>query len=161
MKSSQIVLVIDNVRSLHNLGAIFRTADAVGVKEIILSELCATPPRTEIEKTALGATQTVPWRKTEHLVQTLQELKAANYTIWALEQTPTSTDLFTTEASYPLALIVGHEREGVRQEILAVCDQAVELPMHGKSAHSLNVSNAAAIALYELGRRLWYDKSTK
>lgn len=151
-----LILVVENVRSLHNIGAIFRSADAAGVEQIILTGLTATPPRHEIEKTALGATQSVPWTHVVDPLPTLRSLKERGYTVAALEQTPTACDLYTCPVSFPLALIVGHERMGVSAETLAVCDYHLELPMHGHSAHSLNVSTATTVALYELGRRLWY-----
>jgi 23S rRNA (guanosine2251-2'-O)-methyltransferase len=155
-EKTPIILVLENIRSLHNVGAIFRSADAANIQEIILGGLTATPPRHEIEKTALGATKTVPWRQVADVPSFLKRLQADGYTITALEQTPTSTNVFSTQLAFPIALVVGHERTGVTPETLAVCSHHVELPMLGKSAHSLNVSNATTAALYELGRRVWY-----
>ncbi|MEI6477932.1 MAG: TrmH family RNA methyltransferase [bacterium] len=159
-KPLSIILYIENIRSLHNLGALFRTADAVGAEKIILSPLCATPPRTEISKTALGAELSVPWEQPAEPLATLRDLQRTGYQIIALEQTPTSSDLYTTDVRPSMVLVVGHEREGVSKEILDLCELHLEIPMRGTSAHSLNVSTATGIALYELSRRLCYDGAT-
>lgn len=154
-----LVLVLHNVRSLHNVGAAFRTADGAGIERMLLSGLTATPPRTEIEKTALGATRTVPWEYVGHLLPVLDSYRQRGYCICALEQSDRSVPLQQSDLPFPMVLIVGHERVGVEPEILAACDVHAELPMRGESAHSLNVSVATGIALYELGRRFWYDTS--
>lgn len=148
-----VILVAENIRSLHNVGALFRSADAVNLERLILAGLTATPPRHEIAKTALGATETVPWDYVRELGEKLAELRRQGYVLVALEQTDRSTDLYETDLPFPLALIVGHERMGVTPETLAQCDHHVHLPMRGRSAHSLNVSAAATAALYELLRR--------
>jgi len=145
-----VIVALNNIRSLHNVGAIFRCADAVAAEKIILGGLTPVPPRDEISKTALGATETVQWEHSANLVKTLLELKEQGFTICALEQTPRSTSLFTTQAPEKVVLVVGHEREGVEQSVLDICDFHLEIPMYGKSAHSLNVSTATAIALYAL-----------
>ena len=152
-----VVLLVDKVRSLHNIGSLFRTAEGANIEEIILSEFSAIPPRPEIEKTALGATSSVRWQQVKSLKDYALKLKEQGYTLCALEQTDHSTNLFTTETKFPLALIIGHEREGVDPELLALCDLHIELPMDGTVVHSLNVSNATAITLYELRRRFCYS----
>lgn len=154
-----VILAVEHVRSLYNIGSFFRTADGANIQEVLLSPFCATPPRAEISKTALGGEQSILWRQGE-LAPEINKLKEQGYTICALEQSDRSTPLYTTDLRFPLVLIVGHEREGVSQELLVLCDHHVELPMQGETVHSLNVSNATAIALYELGRRFWYDKSS-
>ena len=158
--SLPLILVLHNVRSLHNVGAIFRSADGADVKQIILSGLTPTPPRHEISKTALGATESISWQYLRDLAPKLKELKKAGYSIAALEQTSSAKNFYTQKVKLPLVLIVGHEREGIEKEILELCDLQLELPMLGKNAHSLNVSNATSIALYELVRRFWYDKKS-
>jgi len=151
----RLTLLLDNIRSLHNVGSIFRTADAVEVEEIILCGLTPTPPRHEIDKTALGATSTVKWRYIPNIRQALTELTNNGYTCVALEQTSESVSLFDYHFLGPTALVLGHERMGVSQAALENC-QAVEIHMHGKSAHSLNVSVAAGIALYHIRENLAY-----
>ena len=147
-----VVLVLDNVRSLHNVGSMFRTADAVRLERILLCGLTPTPPRHEIDKTALGAVATVPWEYCRSTAAALSRLAQDGIPAIALEQTSRSVSLY--EASVPgrLALVVGHERAGVSAEALSLCPLHVHLPMLGESARSLNVANAAAVALYELRR---------
>jgi tRNA G18 (ribose-2'-O)-methylase SpoU len=153
-----LILVLDNVRSLHNVGAIFRTADGAGVSSIILGGLTPTPPRHEITKTALGATDTVPWEYSRDLAQRLKELKTKGYAIYALELSQTAVPIYQTQLTTPSVLIVGHEREGVHPDLLQLADVHIKLPMLGTSAHSLNVSVATGIAVYEFGRQCWYNK---
>lgn len=145
-----VIVALNNIRSLYNVGAIFRSADGVNAEGILLGGLTPRPPRHEIEKTALGATHTVPWEYAADLKAALLEHKKKGYTIYALEQTEKSTNLFETKIQFPCVVVAGHEREGVEQEILDVCDGHVELPMLGESAKSLNVSTATSIVLYTL-----------
>lgn len=149
-------MLLDNVRSLHNVGSIFRSADGAGIKRIILCGLTPVPPRREISKTALGATAVIPW---EYVPSSIQAVKnyASQYVPIALEQTDRSTNIYATKLSLPLLLIAGHERAGISAAVLALCQTHVHLPMHGTSAHSLNVSIAASLALYELRRRSCYS----
>ncbi len=151
-----LVLVLDNVRSLHNVGALFRSADAVNLERILLCGLTPVPPRLEIEKTALGATDTVPWQYYPGTLEAVTTLQQAGYTLYALEQTPQAQDIVQTDLTAPAALILGHEREGIAPDILAAADIQLQIPMRGKSAHSLNVSTAGTVALYEFARQLWY-----
>jgi 23S rRNA (guanosine2251-2'-O)-methyltransferase len=148
-----LTLVLDNIRSLHNVGALFRTADAVGLEEVILCGLTPSPPRHEIEKTALGATKTVPWRYAINITQILDEFTEKGYQCLALEQTPTAKDIFTFPYKNSVVLVVGHERMGVGEQALLTC-QALEIPMHGLSAYSLNVSVAGGIALYHIRQHI-------
>lgn len=154
-----IILIVENIRSSYNIGALLRTADAAGIEEVIFSSLCPIPPRTDILKTALGAEKTVTWRQSLSLEQELITLQDRGYMVVALEQTEQATSLFTTSLSLPLVLIIGHEREGVSKSLLDLSDFHTQLPMQGSSAHSLNVCTATGIALYELGRRFWYHES--
>ena len=143
-----LILALNNIRSLHNVGALFRSADAVKLERICLGGLTPTTPRHEIEKTALGATVTVKWEYQSSLKSALTEYKAAGYTIYALEQTSRATSLFSTPLQFPCVLIAGHEREGVEADVLDLCDQHLFIPMYGTSAHSLNVSTSTTVALY-------------
>lgn len=145
-------MALNNIRSLYNVGAIFRTADAVNAEGLLLGGLTPKPPRHEIEKTALGATETVPWEYAADLKAALLAYREKGYTLYALEQTETSTNLFETKLEFPCVVVAGHEREGVEQEILDICDGHVELPMLGESAKSLNVSTSTSVLLYSLLR---------
>ena len=149
MPLTPVIVVLNNVRSLHNVGAIFRSADAINAEKIILGGLTPVPPRHEIEKTALGATETVPWEYCKDIIPELQRLKAEGYFLYALEQTDTAENIFETELEKPAVLVVGHEREGVEKDVLTICDFHLMIPMLGKSAKSLNVSTATTVALFQ------------
>ena len=142
-----LILLLDNVRSLHNVGAIFRTADACDVQEVILCGMTPVPPRHEIAKTSLGATETVPWRYALDASAEIRAAMALGITPYALEITPEATDIFATLLNLPALLVVGHERMGVSPAVLEEC-RHLRIPMHGKSARSLNVSTATGIAAY-------------
>lgn len=144
-----IVLVADNVRSMHNIGAFFRTADALAIQEIILCGISAQPPHRDIHKTALGAELTVAWTYEQDVAVAVAQLKAKGYTILGLEQTDNSTVLASYVPQGPLALVAGHEVKGMSESILPLLDQALEIPQYG-TKHSLNVSVATGIALYQL-----------
>ncbi|MGI4834517.1 MAG: RNA methyltransferase [Janthinobacterium lividum] len=148
---SPVVLVLDNVRSLHNVGAVFRTADAFALEKLYLCGVTGRPPHREITKTALGSTESVAW---EHVPTTLgaaQQLKAAGYQLVAVEQTTASVLLpqFQPALGSPLALVLGNEVFGVDDEVLVLCDAAVEIPQLG-TKHSLNVSVAAGVVLWDV-----------
>jgi tRNA G18 (ribose-2'-O)-methylase SpoU len=147
------VAVLDNVRSLHNVGAIFRTADAAGVGKLYLCGMSGTPPRPEIRKAALGAEETVAWEYFKQTHEALEILKKEGYLILALESTPASIDYRRAAYRFPLALVVGHEYNGIAPEILARCAAAVSLPMRGMKI-SLNVAVAFGIAAYEISNQL-------
>lgn len=151
MKNKDIFLVVHNVRSILNVGSMFRTADAAGVSKIYLSGYTPTPNShaDKIAKTALGAEKFVSW---EHHAQTwrlLAHLKKEGVCVVALEQSPRSKNIFKFKAKFPLALVVGNEVRGLSTKILKQCDNVLEIPMHGKK-ESLNVAVAAGIALYAL-----------
>lgn len=160
MPKLPVTLVLHNIRSLYNLGAIFRTAEAAGVEGVILSGLTALPPRPEIEKTALGALNSLQWQNVFNLPDFLRKKKEAGYTVVALEQTSTASNLYAQLLTFPLVVILGHEREGVEPAILSLCDQHIHLPQFGASVRSLNVSVAAGIFLYEAVRQFCYDKKS-
>lgn len=150
-----IVLVLDNIRSLNNIGTFFRTGDAFNVRKIYLCGITAQPPHRDIQKTALGATESVEWSHHLSTVDLIQELKANGFRVVVLEQTEKTTMLQSLEwsSSQPLALVFGNEVDGVQQEVIDVCDEVVEIPQFG-TKHSFNVSVSAGIVLWELVRRL-------
>lgn len=152
MKPISFVAVLDNIRSLHNVGAIFRTADAAGVDKLYLCGMSGTPPRPEIRKAALGAEEVVAWEYFKHTHAALQQLKSAGYFLLALESTPASVDYRRAVYQFPLALVVGHEFSGIAPEILALCDATMALPMRGVKV-SLNVAVAFGVAAYEIANR--------
>jgi tRNA G18 (ribose-2'-O)-methylase SpoU len=134
---------------MYNVGAIFRTADAARVKKIFLCGITATPPRKEIEKTALKTIDSVPWEYAENVREVIKILKSANVQIIALEQTDQSIDYKSYKFKKPIAVIIGHETLGVDDKVLEMCDSAIEIPMHGV-ANSLNVATATGIILYHI-----------
>ncbi|GAA3943609.1 RNA methyltransferase [Hymenobacter algoricola] len=145
-----LTLVLDNVRSLHNVGAAFRTADAFAIEKIWLCGITGRPPQREITKTALGSTESVAWEYAASTVEALQQLKAAGYLIVAVELTDVSQALtgFHPVLNQPYALVMGNEVFGVDDAVLALCDAAVEIPQFG-TKHSLNVSVAAGVVLWD------------
>lgn len=149
-----LVVVLDNIRSMHNVGSVFRTADAFAVEKIYLCGITATPPHKEIEKTALGATETVAWEHFSDGVELLGRLKKDGYTIFAVEQTdsPTLLTSFSFEPIGKYAVIMGNEVFGVDDQLLALCDGAIEIPQVGVK-HSLNVAVASAIVIWEAFRQ--------
>lgn len=149
----QFVAVLDNIRSLHNVGSIFRTADGAGVEKLYLCGMTGTPPRAEIRKAALGAEETVAWEYCATTREALQQLRVQGYHLVAVERAESSLDFRAAQYQFPLALVVGHEFEGIAPEILAECDLLVALPMAGRK-HSLNVAVAFGIAAYEVGNRM-------
>ncbi|CDN31305.1 TRNA/rRNA methyltransferase [Mucinivorans hirudinis] len=144
-----IVAVLDNVRSANNVGSFFRTADAFGISELVLCGISATPPSKDIHKTALGAEQTVGWRYFENTGRAIETLKQEGYTIIAIEQVrgAVSLDKFVRGEDKKYALVFGNEVEGVAQEIVDMCDSAIEIPQRG-TKHSLNVSVSGGIILW-------------
>lgn len=145
------ILVLDNVRSMHNVGSIFRSADCFGIAQIHLCGITGTPPHREIHKTALGAENSVPWTYSQSTVETCLQLKQDGYVLIAIEQTENSTKLGTFEVleGVKYALILGNEVDGVDQEVLNLCDVCLEIPQFG-TKHSFNVSVCAGIVLWEM-----------
>jgi tRNA G18 (ribose-2'-O)-methylase SpoU len=152
---SPVVLVLDNVRSLHNVGAVFRTADAFALEKIYLCGVTGQPPHREITKTALGSTESVAWEYTATTLEAAHQLKAAGYQLVAVEQTTGSVLLpqFWPEPGRPLALVLGNEVLGVEDDVLALCSAAVEIPQLG-TKHSLNVGVAAGVVLWDVLSKL-------
>ena len=149
-----VSLILENVRSLYNVGSIFRTADSALAAELILCGFTPHPPRKEIEKTALGAVDSVPWRYEENIEDAIRAEQAKGIKVIAVELTDEhrSYDSLRFE-EYPICLVVGNELTGLDDKTIALCDDAVEIPMYGVK-HSLNVSIATGIALFE-AVRLW------
>ena len=145
-----LVVILDNVRSLHNVGSVFRTSDAYCVKKVILCGITATPPNTEIHKSALGAEFSVDWAYYKETTEAVNELKQAGYTILAIEQAHDSInmDTFKAEKGNKYAVILGNEVKGVQQSVIDLSDGCLELPQFG-TKHSLNVSVTAGIVIWE------------
>ena len=148
-------MVLDNIRSAHNVGAAFRIADAFLVAKIYLCGITGTPPHPKIHKTALGAEEHVAWEHVQDTRAVIERLKAADYVVAAVEQADTSKPLhtFTPLAKQPYAVVFGHEVFGVQDNVLAACDLCLEIPQHGVK-HSLNVSVSMGIVAWELMRPL-------
>lgn len=148
-----LVMVLDNIRSLHNVGSVLRTADAFRIEAVYMCGITAVPPSAEIHKTALGAEDSVRWKYYEDTLQAVSELKAQGYTLLAVEQVEGSLKLgsfqFDPEKRY--ALVMGNEVKGVQQSVVDACDQALEIPQYG-TKHSMNVSVTAGIVMWEVER---------
>ena len=159
-----LVVVLDNVRSQHNVGAVFRTSDAMCIEQVVLCSICCCPPNAEIHKTALGAEESVEWSYFKDTVDAVQALKADGFQVFAIEQ---AHDSVTLEAfcekivNYQLSIIncpkiatiFGHEVFGVQQEVIDLCDGCIEIPQYG-TKHSLNVSVTAGIVIYRISEAL-------
>ena len=146
-----LIVVLDNVRSLHNVGSVFRTADAFLVEAVYLCGITSTPPHAEIHKTALGAENTVDWKYFENTHDALDQLKTLGYTVFAIEQAIGSTLLpdIKLESEKKYAVILGNEVKGVQQSVVDACDGCVEIPQFG-TKHSLNVSVTAGIIIWDM-----------
>lgn len=149
MAKRRIRLVLDDVRSRHNVGSMFRTADAFGLEGLVLCGFTPCPPHREIEKTALGATLSVPWEHRPSVQDALAALLAEGYAVWCVEQTARAVplDTWTPDPAKPLALVFGNELNGVSDAAIAVSTGCLVLPQHG-TKHSLNVSVCAGIACW-------------
>lgn len=151
-KRHPVSIVLYNVRSLYNVGSLFRTADSARACELIMTGFTPHPPRKEIEKTALGAVDSVPWRYIKDTKEAILKLKEDGLRVLALELTDDSRRYDTIEKEeFPLAIVLGNELTGIDDEILELCDGAIDIPMYGVK-HSLNVSVAGGIALFEAVR---------
>lgn len=145
-----LTIILDNIRSLNNVGAVFRTADAFRVKEIILCGITATPPHRDIQKTALGATESVAWRYEKDTLEAVKALQEEGVHVWAVEQAEGAQKLhrFTPENNTAYALVLGHEVKGVAQAVVDVANGVLEIPQEG-TKHSLNISVAAGVVLWD------------
>lgn len=150
-----LVVVLDNVRSLHNVGSAFRTCDAFRISKLYLTGITGTPPHREIHKSALGATESVPWEYAEHTGELIKQLKDEGFEILAIEQTTNSLPLqnFTANPSKKYCLVFGNEVEGVSNEVIALANTSLEIPQSG-TKHSLNISVCTGIVLWHVYRQL-------
>ncbi len=158
-EKSPFVLVLDNIRSLNNVGSMFRSSDAFLIRKILLCGITACPPHKDIHKTALGATESVDWEYYETTEQALKSLKQQGYCCVALEQTENSIELqdFVVEPQQNYAIVVGHEVKGVQQSVVDMCDHALEIPQFG-TKHSFNVSVATGMVLWDLFSKYKFQK---
>lgn len=154
-QKTPLVVVMDNVRSMYNVGSIFRTCDGFAVEKLLLCGITACPPHKEIAKTALGATESVDWKHYDSTVEAVHQLKADGYTVYAVEQVDTSIALqdFVPESGQKIAIVLGNEVFGVDDEVLPLCDGALEIPQVG-TKHSFNVSVAGAITIWEIFKKI-------
>jgi 23S rRNA (guanosine2251-2'-O)-methyltransferase len=152
IRSLPVRVLLDNVRSLYNVGSFFRTADAAAIEKMHLCGITGRPPKHAITKTALGAEDTVPWEHTWEAAPLLRELRERGHELAAIETSPHAVDLFDWMPRFPVCVIFGHEVDGIQAEISALCDTHVRIPMLG-TKHSLNVATAGGVVLYELLRK--------
>lgn len=156
-----LVVVLDNVRSQHNVGAVFRTADAMRIERVDLCGICCCPPNQELHKTALGAEETVEWRYYKDTLEAVRALQAEGYTVYAVEQAFDSVTLEEVAEKVKgeglkvkgIAVVLGHEVFGVQQEVIDICNGCIEIPQYG-TKHSMNVSVTAGIVIYRLASSL-------
>jgi 23S rRNA (guanosine2251-2'-O)-methyltransferase len=154
-----VTVLLDNIRSAFNVGSFFRTADAASIKRLLLCGITSHPPHKGVLKTALGAEETVPWEYRENPVEAAILLRQRGYELAVIETGVHSVDLFDWAPRFPVCVVFGNELDGVGRELVAVCDTHVRLPMLGLK-HSLNVSTAGGIVIYELLRkyRMLFDR---
>ncbi|MDB2342606.1 RNA methyltransferase [Flavobacteriaceae bacterium] len=145
-----LILILDNIRSLNNIGSVFRTADAFLIEKIYLCGITATPPHKDIHKTALGATENVAWEYVENTLDVVQKLQNEKVSVWAIEQTEKAVllDVFQPKKNSKHAFILGNEVRGVAQEVVNACGQALEIPQFG-TKHSLNISVATGVVVWD------------
>ena len=148
-----IMVILDNIRSMHNVGSVFRTADGFLLEGIVLCGFTPQPPHRDIQKTALGATESVDWWYVQNTLDAVIDLKSKGYKVYAVEQVQGSISLekFSGMNNAPVALVFGNEVEGVTTELIAACDACIEIPQEGMK-HSFNISVAAGIVLWEMVR---------
>jgi len=151
----ELIVVLDDIRSHHNTGAIFRTCDAFACQAVYLCGITGTPPHRDIQKTALGASETVAWKYFKNTLEAVNELKDDGYKIVALEiaEGSTAIDDYNPSPDDKIAIILGNEVNGVMQEILDICDYCLEIPQYG-TKHSLNVSVSGGIAIWEICKKI-------
>lgn len=152
-----IYVILENVRSLYNVGAIFRTSDGAGVDKIFLCGITGQPPRPEINKTALGAEEMVDWEYDEEAVDVIERLRADGFQIVGVELAEGAENYWEASFEKKVCFVFGHEIEGVSDEVLEVCDKKIFIPMHGKK-ESLNVEAAFSTVVYEARRKEKYEK---
>jgi len=149
MNRFPVTVIAENIRSLYNVGSIFRTSDGALVEKLFLCGYTGFPPRKEIDKTALGSVESVPWEHEPDTISAIKKMKSAGYRILALEHTDSSISYNEARYEFPLCLLLGNEVDGISEEAVGLCDQSVEIPMFGIK-QSLNVSVAYGIMVYHL-----------
>ncbi len=147
-----VSVLLENVRSLYNVGAFFRTADGVALEKLYLAGITGYPPQRMIGKTALGAEETVPWERVAEAGPAVTRLRAASYEIAAIETSVHAVDLFDWRPHFPVCVLFGHETDGLTPALAALADTHIRIPMLGRK-HSLNVASAGSVVLYELLRK--------
>lgn len=155
IQKTPLIVVLDNIRSLNNIGSVFRTSDAFLIEKIYLCGICATPPNKDIHKTALGATESVAWEYVEDTLSLVEKLKAENIKILAIEQAENSTKLntFYPKKNEKYAIVMGNEVKGVQQEVVNAADLCIEIPQLG-TKHSLNISVTTGVVLWDLFQKM-------
>lgn len=154
-QKTPITIVLDDIRSLHNIGSVFRTSDAFLIEKIYLCGITAIPPNKEIHKTALGATETVNWEYQKDVLEVIEKLKEESVSVYAIEQVENAIFLqdFKVEKDKRYALVFGNEVYGVSQKAIALCDGSIEIPQLG-TKHSLNISVSAGIVVWDLFKKM-------
>jgi len=147
-----IVVVLDNIRSMNNVGSVFRTSDCFRIKKVMLCGITATPPHREIRKTAIGAEETVEWEYLEHTTDAIHQLKKEGYKIAAIEQTDNSIGLSQFIPTEKTAIVFGNEVDGVSEEAINLCDTVVEIPQFG-TKHSFNIAVSAGVVIWEMHKK--------
>ena len=149
-KKMPLIIILDNVRSLNNIGSVFRTADAFLIERIYLCGITASPPHKDIHKTALGATENVLWEYVHSTADIVQKIQTEGVSVWPIEQTEDSTslDIFQPEPNKSYAFVLGNEVRGVSQEVIDICNKALEIPQFG-TKHSLNISVATGLVIWD------------
>jgi len=150
-----LIVVLDNIRSLHNIGSVFRTSDAFLIEKIYLCGITAQPPHKEIHKTALGATESVDWEYFDTTMEAVKKLQMEGVHVMAIEQAENSTSLqdFNIAPSQKYAIIMGNEVKGVQQEVVSACDAVIEIPQYG-TKHSLNIAVTAGVVIWDLFKKM-------
>lgn len=154
-EKTPLIIILDNIRSLNNIGSVFRTADAFLVKKIYLCGITAQPPHKDIQKTALGATDSVPWEYAENTIDVVKKLQDEGVFVASIEQAESSIPLhdFSTQKEVTYAVVLGHEVKGVQQEIVTISDAVIEIPQYG-TKHSLNISVSTGVVVWDLFGKL-------
>ena len=155
VEKTPLIVVLDNIRSLNNIGSVFRTSDAFLIEKVYLCCICATPPNKDIHKTALGATESVAWEYVEDTLTLVEKLKAENVKVLAIEQAENSTKLntFYPKKNEKYAIVMGNEVKGVQQEVVSAADICLEIPQLG-TKHSLNISVTTGVVLWDLFQKM-------
>lgn len=147
-----VSVLLDSVRSLYNVGAFFRTLEAVGGEHLYLAGISAAPPHAKLSKTALGAESVIPWTRVDHVASAIGDLQQRGITVAAVETSPRAVDLYDWQPRFPVCVVFGHEVEGLSAPVVEACDVAVRIPMLGRK-HSLNVATAGGVVIFELLRQ--------